>query len=416
MPFKKMPKERLVNAAMHPSATRKFLRKFHEYGKKNGWFPELPKDIKEEELGRWMRKNTTLSDKELVEKMREWVHDYTSVKIISEEFPELNKICELLTQMLTTPPRKTLSAFLQTHHADCMAMSTALGEMAREMGFDVEYRVVDREGIDTTKLTEEEKRRIERQGDNHAYVVINGEQHDPSLNFSYTNHEEKPQTREERAAMIWTNHGAILSLMGKHEKALTAHDIALEINPNDALAWNNKGVTLHEIGRYEEALEYFDKALKIEPKFAKALIGKGIVLSKMGRYKKAIKHFDKALKINPRYAEAWAKKGATLCMMGRYKKAIKHFDKALKINPNNAEAWYNKGIALSKMGRHEEALKTVEEALKRIPEGHPLRNNIEYARDEIKKRTKSSPKIGKVKKQKKRGSFLKRLSNYFNMR
>ena len=261
-------------------------------------------------------------------------------------------------------------------------MSTALGEMAREMGFDVEYRVVDREGIDTTKLTEEEKRRIERQGDNHAYVVINGEQHDPSLNFSYTNHEEKPQTREERAAMIWTNHGAILSLMGKHEKALTAHDIALEINPNDALAWNNKGVTLHEIGRYEEALEYFDKALKIEPKFAKALIGKGIVL----------------------------------CMMGRYKKAIKHFDKALKINPNNAEAWYNKGIALSKMGRHEEALKTVEEALKRIPEGHPLRNNIEYARDEIKKRTKSSPKIGKVKKQKKRGSFLKRLSNYFNMR
>ncbi|MCD6522457.1 MAG: tetratricopeptide repeat protein [Candidatus Diapherotrites archaeon] len=343
MPFRKKPKEELVNAAMHPSATRKFLRKFHEYGRGKGWFPELPKNIREEELGKWIRKNTTLSDKELVEKMREWVHDYTSVKMIAEDFPELDKAHELLTQILTTPPQKTLSAFLQTHHGNSIAKSTALGEMAREMGFDVKYHIVGKEGVDKSKLTEKGKQSIERQRGRHAYVVIDGEQHDPAFNLSYTNHKGKPQTREEHAAMIWTTHGALLDEMGKLEKALTAHDIALELDPKNALLWNNKGVALSEMGRYEEALE----------------------------------HYDKALEIDSKDALAWINKAITLSEMGRYKEALEHHDKALEIDSKDALAWIGKAITLSEMERYEEALETIEETLDRIPKDHPLRDKIE---------------------------------------
>jgi len=343
MPFRKKPKEELVNAAMHPSATRKFLRKFHEYGRGKGWFPELPKDIREEELGRWMRKNTTLSDKELVEKMREWVHNYGIPGLWKELFSRHSG--------LPFPRRKTLSGFLQTHHGDCIAMSTTLGEMAKEMGFDVKYYAVDKKDIDKSRLTEEEKQVVESRKSNHAYVTIEGEQHDPAFNLSYTNHKGKPQTREERAADIWTNHGALLDEMEQPEKALTAHDIALELNPNHAGAWNNRGKALANLGKYKEAIKHYDKALKIDPNLAEAWKNKGDVLSIMGRYEEAIEHFDKALERNPKYAEAWSDKGSALANLGKYEEAIKHFDKALELNPNLMTAWLGKEFALAALGK-----------------------------------------------------------------
>ncbi|GEM_PF-6238049 len=315
MPFRKKSKKELIDAAMPPSTTRKFLRKFYDYGRKKGWFPELPKDIKEGELGKWMRKNKKISDKELIEHMREFVHEYgsTAIELIFGSYG------------IQLSPRKTLSGFLCKHYADCLAMSAALGEMAREMGFDVKYHVV--EGID-----------------GHAYVVIDGKQHDPAFDKSYTHHKGKPQTREELAAYIWTNHGNFLREIGKLEKALTAHDIALKINPNLADAWNNKANTLSEMGRYEEAL----------------------------------KHYDKALKINPNLAEAWNNKANTLSETGKYEEAIRHYDKALKINPHLAQAWVNKAIAFSEMNKYEEAVKTIKEALNKIPSNHPLRGELEF--------------------------------------
>ena len=54
--------EKLVRAAIPSSATRKFLKLFYEFGCKNVLFPEKPKDLKDEELGKWMRANKTISD------------------------------------------------------------------------------------------------------------------------------------------------------------------------------------------------------------------------------------------------------------------------------------------------------------------------------------------------------------------
>ena len=337
--------EKLVRAAMPPAATRKFLQLFYEFGRGEGFFPEKPRDLKDEELGKWMRAKKFISDNELLERLTRWIKNYGTEKIFSDFQP----------QGISRLPAKTLANFLLTQHGDCIAMSTALGEMASRMGFNVQYFSVEKENLDLSKMPERAKEIIERQTGGHSYVAIEGLQYDPTLGKIGTTHRGKEETREQRAADIWTNHGAFLVGMRRYKLAIKSQELALEINPRFAIAWNNKGVALDDLGEYDKAIECYDKALEI----------------------------------NPMYEQAWNNKGAALAGLKRYAEAIKCYDKALEINPMYAKAWYNKGADLVRLERYKEAIKCAKEALRLTPEGDPNRQVMEKLLSELRKKLKN---------------------------
>ena len=248
--------EKLVRAAMSPSATSKFLELFYEFGRKNGFFPEKPRDLKDEELGKWMRANKTISDADLLERLMLWIRNYETKKMVSDYQP----------QKMKGLPAKTLAGFLLTQHGDCVAESTALGEMAGKMAFKVQYFSVEKENLDISELSEREKEKIAQQTTGHAYVVIKGLQYDPALKMIGSHHRGKEETRKQRAASIWTNHGWILYLVGRCKLAIKSHELALEINPKYADAWNNKGIALNQLERYAEAIKCVSEALRLAPK------------------------------------------------------------------------------------------------------------------------------------------------------
>lgn len=98
----------------------------------------------------------------------------------------------------------------------------------------------------------------------------------------------------------WYKKGYALYKQGKHQKAISCYDKALEINPSDAEFWLQRGIALDFLGKDEEALISFDKALGIDSKYAPAWFCKGATLSKsIEGCNEALKCVDEAIKIDP---------------------------------------------------------------------------------------------------------------------
>lgn len=60
-------------------------------------------------------------------------------------------------------------------------------------------------------------------------------------------------------AYAWSNKGFVLSILKRHEEALSCYDNAIILYPNFTLAWNNKGNALEKLGKIKEAKECFSK-------------------------------------------------------------------------------------------------------------------------------------------------------------
>ena len=73
------------------------------------------------------------------------------------------------------------------------------------------------------------------------------------------------------ASLVWTNYGNLLDSIGRNVEALSAYDVALELQPNMGLALGNKGVTLKHFALvmpgfshllFQESIRVIQKALE----------------------------------------------------------------------------------------------------------------------------------------------------------
>ena len=58
-------------------------------------------------------------------------------------------------------------------------------------------------------------------------------------------------------------HGNLRDSQGMFEKAVSAYDVALGIDPEDADAWFDKGMTLKKMGRGKEAATCIETAINL---------------------------------------------------------------------------------------------------------------------------------------------------------
>lgn len=171
---------------------------------------------------------------------------------------------------------------------------------------------------------------------------------------------EVPHARP-RTAGYWSNKGAALKALGRHEEALRCYDKALAIDRRHATAWINKSISLIELGRYVEALDCCDKALMIAPGREAAWSIKGGALEALDRHEEALSCFDRALAINAQDAQSWYNKGAVhrafgenrdpWARIGSFQEAMRCFDKALSIDPRHTNAWNEKGLVNQAFGK-----------------------------------------------------------------
>jgi len=187
-------------------------------------------------------------------------------------------------------------------------------------------------------------------------------------------------------ATIWQTKGLLLALIGKDDDALMAHQNALDLfnktiekNPEDAEAWFFKAGTLRLMDRLDEAVIAYDVAIELQDqRDADSYIawaaweGKAGVLMELGRYNESIEAYDRSIALIPANdtktkAFVYSTKGMYLNNVGMYEKAVEAYDKALVISGKRSQlylpALQNKGIALLDMGSYEEAIETFDEVI-----------------------------------------------------
>ena len=81
----------------------------------------------------------------------------------------------------------------------------------------------------------------------------------------------------EFAAAAFFSIGCLLWEGGKSEKALSAYDTAIRLQPDYAAVYNNRGNIKSGLGSHDAALDDYDEAIRLNPNFMNAYINRGIV-------------------------------------------------------------------------------------------------------------------------------------------
>lgn len=89
-----------------------------------------------------------------------------------------------------------------------------------------------------------------------------------------------------------------------YQKALSAFESAISLQPDLFNAWNNKGKTQCKLTMYESAIQSFTKAIELQGDFSDAWQNKGFAESKLMLYEQAIQSYTKAIEFDPKFAEA----------------------------------------------------------------------------------------------------------------
>lgn len=91
---------------------------------------------------------------------------------------------------------------------------------------------------------------------------------------------------------------------GDYARAILDHDIAIRMNPNDAMLWNNRGWTYNNLRQYERALQDLDRAIRLNARLAEAYNNRGVSYNGLRQYDRAIQEYDEAIRLRSGYPVA----------------------------------------------------------------------------------------------------------------
>ena len=114
----------------------------------------------------------------------------------------------------------------------------------------------------------------------------------------------KISERELNAELAF-QHGNILMMFGKIDKAIDAYSQAVKLNPRDADAYNNRGVAFEKLGEVDRTIRDYDMAIAIKPNDAAIYNNRGAAYVDKGEVDRGIVDFDKATGLNPNYVEPY---------------------------------------------------------------------------------------------------------------
>jgi predicted Zn-dependent protease len=137
---------------------------------------------------------------------------------------------------------------------------------------------------------------------------------------------------------------------GDHERALTAFDQALRLDPSHRKSLLNSARVLLETNRPKEALERIEKALAIEPLSGEALRLQGRARDELGQVPEAIDAYHRAIAIDDRDAWSMNNLGLIYIQQGRSDAALPPLARAVELKSNAPAFQNNLGNALERSG------------------------------------------------------------------
>jgi predicted O-linked N-acetylglucosamine transferase (SPINDLY family) len=161
---------------------------------------------------------------------------------------------------------------------------------------------------------------------------------------------------------------ALLAALGREREARTVLEEARRRYPEDVSVLVNLGYLLEQQaeGR-EEALRCYDAALALQPSNQAALMNRGYLLTLLGRLPEAVQNNRMLAGHYPQLAAAHFNLAESLLAGRRTDEALRASEDALALDPSHADACMVRGLALAELGRLDEARQVIDLACKLSP-------------------------------------------------
>ena len=172
-----------------------------------------------------------------------------------------------------------------------------------------------------------------------------------------------PQALRERALEADAN--------GDLPEAVRQFQLAVELDPDDALLRLSLGMAHDRAGDPRAALPELEAALRLDPALTQAHYVLGTLLERGGRDAEAIDRFTAAVAQDPESVETQLRLANALRRTGRVEASLAAYRRVLELDAGAEEARFGEAMALVRLGRHREARARLEAAL-RGAAAHPV--------------------------------------------
>lgn len=144
------------------------------------------------------------------------------------------------------------------------------------------------------------------------------------------------QGDDESSLYMWL--GTSYAQVGLPDKAISAFEKAIDLQPYDWLNYNRFGYFYFNQGRYADAAREYEAALKLTPDNATLLLNLGGVLYELRRYDQAQIVLQRSLAIHATL-DGWLNLGLVYKKRGQWAEAADAYEKALEVDPDRYVAW-----------------------------------------------------------------------------
>ena len=115
------------------------------------------------------------------------------------------------------------------------------------------------------------------------------------------------------------------------------------------------GCLLWEGGKPEKALSAYDTAIRLQPDYAEVYNNRGNIKNGLGSHDTALDDYDKAIRLNPNFVETYSNRGSTKFRLGKHAAALADLNTAIRLQSDFINAYVNRGVAQLGLGNIDEA-------------------------------------------------------------
>ncbi len=150
--------------------------------------------------------------------------------------------------------------------------------------------------------------------------------------------------------------------------ALADCDIALRLDPDDALAHGVRGAARAAVQNYSGALTDFSDVIRLKPKDPDAYRDRGVARMSNRDFDGALADFTEAIRLDPASVPALMSRATAWMTKNDHAKAVADFDEAIRLNPSNPEAYFLRASVKGQIGDLDAAIADFSQVIKLDPQ------------------------------------------------